>query len=153
MLEAPRICDGPRWHLSPLLEPLKERYPYQFSKPPEEDVQQSMLTGWLPEFERLCADVDTLLAGQPCGFYWITLKEKFGSARWRPCFSHKLDAETRERLYQLVNDAQARTQRICGACGIEVASPFESPNVPLCPKHIEQSRLRPDYFWDEIQPR
>ncbi|MBX9612266.1 MAG: hypothetical protein K2X51_11655 [Burkholderiales bacterium] len=140
------------WQLSPLLGPLRERYPYQFAKPPSSNVEQSMQTGWLPAFAALCADVDLLLAGQPRGFYWGNLKEKMGSARWRPCFTHTLDAETREQLYVLVRAAEASTAGMCIACGT-TSGLHEAPgSPPLCAVHLAQFRHDPQTFWDDVQP-
>ncbi len=60
-------------------EEIKAQYPYQFAG---RNIGLSIANGWLPDFEKLCRDIDALLGDNKRGFHWVQLKEKFGSARY-----------------------------------------------------------------------
>jgi hypothetical protein len=58
---------------------LKARFSYMFAG---ENIGLSFCRGWFPLFTQLCEEIDALLGPDKCGFHWVQLKEKFGSARF-----------------------------------------------------------------------
>ncbi len=63
------------------VQAIRDRYPDQFSRTFEYGL--SIEPGWLTLFERLCADIDTLLeqaGARKENFSWRQIKEKLGSA-------------------------------------------------------------------------
>jgi len=119
---------------------LTERFPYMFEG---EHLSLSIAKGWESLFEQLCEDIDALLGADRHGFYWVQLKEKFGSARFywsmegerqavRIDEISKLGAVTtlvgrhvenpssptlQEQISALVDAASDKTQHMCIVCG------------------------------------
>jgi len=143
-------------------EKIKELYPYQFAG---KNIGLSIANGWLPEFARLCKDIDNLLGENNRGFHWVQLKEKFGSARYywamnnvnapqivdliKPdgvaTFKSKPKAKASdkklvEELNNMISEASERTMDTCIVCG-ENGKPdnLDYYTLVLC---IEHKRAR-----------
>ena len=58
---------------------LQQRFAYMFEGG---NIGISIPKGWMPEFAKLCEQIDELLGDDKDGFHWRQCKEKFGSARW-----------------------------------------------------------------------
>ena len=58
---------------------LQQRFAYMFEGG---NIGMSIPKGWMPEFAKLCEQIDELLGDDKDGFHWRQCKEKFGSARW-----------------------------------------------------------------------
>ena len=124
------------------LKHLKVRYPYMLEG---ENIGISVPDGWINIFATLCQEIDTLLGSDKQGFHWQQCKEKFGSARWywgmakvkqsltldlmssqgttriqaSPKASDPVRAALATQLGELINVAEAQTQRSCIVCGEE----------------------------------
>jgi hypothetical protein len=118
------------------MDEIKKLFPYQFSG--KRNLGHSLPKGWIPAFKQLCIDVDNLLGPDKRGFYWIQLKEKFGSARyyWEMygVSDTIVDLHTvgsvatsitipssndllRTKLRSLISSAQDATSESCAVCG------------------------------------
>lgn len=109
---------------------LKARYPYQFQG---EAIGLELPPGWLPIFSRLCEDIDaTLTKEEKQTFYWVQLKEKFGTARFYCEMGEAKDSlrpeirgavlsfrpiAANEKIRDLIAEAEAATGDICQKCG------------------------------------
>jgi hypothetical protein len=139
-------------------EEIKALYPYQFSG---EHIGLSIANGWLPEFARLCKDINDLLGENKRNFHWFQLKEKFGSARYywnmdnvkAPQFvdlitsdgvvryTNKPKAKTHdkvlvEKLNTLISEASDRTLAKCIVCGENGKHDnFDCYTLVLCGEH------------------
>lgn len=140
------------------LEEIKTQYPYQFAG---KNIGLSIANGWLPEFAKLCSDIDALLGDNKCGFHWVQLKEKFGSARYywemknikapmavdliMPDGAVKYtnkpkakagDMELVSEINDLISSASDRTVTRCIVCG-EVGKPdnLDFYTLVLCVEH------------------
>jgi hypothetical protein len=147
---------------------LKARFAYMF--PEESSLGISFARGWLPLFERLCAEIDSVLGEERRRFHWVQVKEKYGSARFywqlgrydRPIavdiigpeatVSVKLPKSRRrrpvesdetlmERIGEIVRAAEDETRNICIACG-ELGQVDDTGGylLVLCPEHGSHRR-------------
>lgn len=144
---------------------LFDLYPYMFAEP---NIGISIARGWLPIFQKLCQDVDTLLGADKHGFHFIQCKEKLGSARWYWTMSYiypvmRIDlsktwadgmslngqgmdvtppASIREQIGALIDAATAKTKHSCIVCGAPGAGdPQGGWFLVLCDVHARQRRL------------
>jgi hypothetical protein len=128
------------------------------------NIGLSIARGWLPLFETLCEQIDTVLGADKLGFHWVQCKEKFGSARfyWEteqhaPIWVDAIQAdgvlslvtaphETKHpdsvklgKIHQLVSTAQGQTQKICIVCGIGPAKSTLQKGyyLVLCEDHAD----------------
>jgi len=138
------------------MEQIKQRFAYQFSG--KRNLGFSIPKGWIPSFKQLCADVDNLLGSDKHGFYWIQLKEKFGSARyyWNlgssdtyvdfgPAASVRIrkrnSDELRDKLRLLISSVQDKTTDQCAVCGNHgVSDSTGGWLLVLCKDHIIQRK-------------
>lgn len=58
---------------------LAHRFAYMFEG---KHLGLSIARGWMPLFECLCVQIDTILGQDKLGFHWRQIKEKFGSGRF-----------------------------------------------------------------------
>lgn len=109
---------------------LKASFPYQFQG---QSIGLDLPPGWLPLFGTLCDNIDATLAeDEKRTFYWVQVKEKFGTARFYYFMEEadeNWDAEGRggvfslrpiasnEKIRQLIAEAEAATGHICQQCG------------------------------------
>lgn len=70
------------------VESLKLRFPDMFSGP---TIHLEFYKGWFPDFVDLCFEIEALLGSYSDCFYWVQLKEKFGSYRMYGEFRPPLD--------------------------------------------------------------
>jgi len=148
---------------------LKDRYPYMFSG---KNIGISIPHGWMPIFEKLCEDIDTLLGQDKQGFHFVQLKEKFGSARWYWVMD-KLEPQIRidimgddgvrsltiggpdkakaktpvallgERIGKLVSEAETKTEHSCIVCGEpSKADRHEYWVLQVCDVHKKMRRTK-----------
>lgn len=148
------------------LKQLKEQFPYMFV---DNELGFRVARGWIGIFEELCSEIDTLGAADH-GFCWVQLKEKFGTARFywdlsgmrgdlrvdvvdaaggtliQGTFERKRKSslaarELREKIEDLVQAAEGRTQSACISCGAD-ATPDRSGGyvLVLCDQHQKLRR-------------
>ncbi len=113
--------------------------PYQFRNSFSERYE--FHGGWLSEFESVCGQVDALVGGHGSGFHWTQLKEKLGTARWYWSMSPIVEADVRDKITQLVVDAENRTRYKCIVCGAKTQGDGHSCDLPVCEAH-QQYRSR-----------
>ena len=58
---------------------LQQRFAYMFEGG---NIGISIPKGWMPEFAKLCEQIDELLGDDKDGFHWRQCTEQFGSTRW-----------------------------------------------------------------------
>jgi hypothetical protein len=114
-----------------------ERYPYQFL-----DRRLLISAGWLPLFERLCADIDRVLGSDKHEFQWMDIRQKYGGLRldWemrRDCEKDDVSA----RVFRLITEAEDLSESTCEVCG----QPGEIEQQAfwldcLCSEHRRQRR-------------
>lgn len=99
----------------------------------DKDIVLSIPFGWFDIFSDLCGQIDIYLGNERMGFHWTQLKEKFGAARW-----HWMAFARQERLTEMVNKAQSRTNVQCIVCGA-AATLTQNPTymLVLCPEHSQ----------------
>lgn len=112
---------------------LKETYPYMFAG---RNIGFSFHPGWFNAFVELCQKIDKLLDKTESTFYWVQLKEKFGTAR---CYyDFKGADDLGDSLRNLINAYENSTNKICLACGAEASLVSDGWMTTLCPDHAEQ---------------
>lgn len=101
---------------------LIRRYSYQFQR----SIDLTFHKGWFDIFVQLCADVDAVLHENRYGFFWVQIKEKFGTARFHymlDFFGDDLEDRTEEQtraakaIFDLVEAAKSLTAQRCIVCG------------------------------------
>jgi len=152
---------------------LKKRFAYMFEG---DNIGISIPKGWMPEFAKLCEQIDGLLGQDKCGFHWRQCKEKFGSARWYWTMKgerkHTLridiitsmgvvqstlkgrkptqpEPSLQDQIGELIGKAEAKTQQACIVCGEGgKLDQQECYVLVLCAEHARQRQLGtlPD-FW------
>lgn len=125
---------------------LIRRYPYQF----ERSIDLTFHKGWFDIFVQLCADVDAVLHENRHGFYWVQIKEKFGTARFYyllDVFERKPEEWSDEQkriikaVFQLVQAAKSLTAQRCIVCGAPGELNRDSCYVlTLCDFHAQLRR-------------
>ena len=150
---------------------LKERFPYMFEG---EHLSLSIAKGWDTLFEKLCIDIDSLLAADKQGFHWTQLKEKFGAARFywsmeggpHAARISRIDAlgavttlverpvedpsnpTLQEQVAALVDAASDQTLHMCIVCGQPGKGHADHGYVLiLCDEHIRQREagIQPEF--------
>ncbi len=144
---------------------LKARFSYMFEGP---NIGIDIARGWMPGFQKLCEQIDELLGEDKRGFYWRQCKEKFGSARWywsmkgggqqplrldiisdagvvETAFqspkSNRPEDALYERISELIDEAESKTQRACIVCGEPGKGDQQGGYVlVLCEEHIRQRK-------------
>jgi hypothetical protein len=152
---------------------LKQRFAYMFEG---DNIGISIPRGWMPEFAKLCEQIDDLLGQDKCEFHWRQCKEKFGSARWYwamnggrkqairiDIISNMQAVSTtlksakptqpvpslQDQIGELIGKAEAKTQHACIVCGQSgKLDQQEAYVLVLCAEHARQRQLGtlPD-FW------
>lgn len=128
---------------------LQRRYPYMFSGP---HIGLDIARGWMPAFEKLCADIDDL-GGKELGFYWRQLKEKFGQPRFYKAFSIKRPTAVQKIAMAKITSLVIAVQDEMMGCIVDGSEPAElhgSYVLMLCPHHIRQREHDPetmDQIW------
>ena len=144
---------------------LQQRFAYMFEG---DNIGISIPKGWMPEFAKLCEQIDELLGADNRGFRWKQCKEKFGSARWywsmkgggqqplridiisdsgvvttalQSPKSTKPEDALYEQISDLIDEAESKTQRACIACGDPGKGDQQGGYVlVLCEDHIRQRK-------------
>ncbi len=145
---------------------LQQRFAYMFEG---DNIGISIPKGWMPEFAKLCEQIDELLGDDKHGFHWRQCKEKFGSARWYwtmkggakqalriDVISNMQAVSTtlksgkptqpvpslQDQIGQLIGEAEAKTQHACIVCGQSgKLDQQESYVLVLCADHARQRQL------------
>jgi hypothetical protein len=143
------------------------------------NIGLSIARGWMPMFEVLCEDIDTLLGDDKHGFHWTQLKEKFGAARFYWSMQGmrsitRIDviselgvvtpivgrgqaargaATLQEQITELVDIASDKTQHSCIVCGESGTVNRDGGWVLiLCEEHARQlgsGHLPPIWFEED----
>jgi hypothetical protein len=135
----------------------------------------------MPEFAKLCEQIDELLGRDKCGFHWRQCKEKFGSARWYWTIKGgskqalRIDIMTNMRavsmtlkdrkqkqsepslqnqIGELIGKAEAKTQQACIVCGQSgKLDQQEAYVLVLCEEHVRQRSdgKLPDFWFADAE--
>jgi hypothetical protein len=133
---------------------LQLKYPYQFGADFFE-LNPSFETGWMPIFERLCAEVDRALDGEVKAlFRWHQVKEKLGGLRAYWSFGFDDDAHSAFRktpagiaIIRAIQSAEDESDRTCEVCGATPAALGRAADdagyriQTLCDEHIGERLL------------
>lgn len=140
---------------------LAKRYPYMFEG---KNLGLGIARGWMPLFETLCQQIDSVLGNDKLGFHWVQIKEKFGSARfyWETdqhapirmdifgsggvvSLQPKIEEPDQERrtalsaISELVFAAEKETKKACIVCGQQPAKATAQGGyvLVLCEQHAQ----------------
>jgi hypothetical protein len=155
---------------------LQQRFAYMFAG---DNIGISIPTGWMPEFAKLCEQIDELLGDDKHGFHWRQCKEKFGSARWywtmrgerkqalridiisnMQAVSTTLKSSKptqpvpslQDQIGELIGKAEAHTQHACIMCGQNgKLDQQEAYVLVLCAEHARQRSCGtlPDFWFED----
>jgi hypothetical protein len=133
----------------------------------------------LPEFAKLCEQIDELLGDDKHGFHWRQCKEKFGIARWywtmkgerkqalridiisgmqalpmtlKDSKPKQSEPSLQDQIGELIGRAEAKTQQACIVCGQQgKLDQQESYVLVLCAEHARQRQLGtlPDFWFED----
>lgn len=148
---------------------LKARFPYMFR---EDRCEIGIAKGWFQTFVKLCHDIDALLGEDKQGFYWVQVREKFGTARFywdlgavrsplridiqmpTGILSYETDPDggakdggsnrLMEQISALGHAAEIATQKFCAVCGEPGAmDDTDGYLLTLCQMHAAQRKALP----------
>jgi hypothetical protein len=155
---------------------LKQRFAYMFEG---DNIGISIPKGWMPEFAKLCEQIDELLGQDKCGFHWTQCKEKFGSARWywtmqgerkqalridiisgmqavsttlKSTKPTQSEPSLEDQIGELIGKAESKTQQDCIVCGEGgKLDQQEGYVLVLCAEHSRQRQLGtlPEFWFED----